>query len=112
MKKYLHKAKSFDGFWYYGNVVYNFCFERFGDLIPCAICKNNDWIQAIPETVCQWVVTEDGQDIFENDKIEEWKHDRLLRSFVVEDIRTLTREYDKSEHDSVWKVVGNKHEDK
>lgn len=58
----------------------------------------------------QYIVAEDNQEIYEQDIIQEWKHDRLLRTFIAEDIRTFTREYDKSEHDSIWKVIGNKFE--
>jgi hypothetical protein len=57
--------------------------------------------------IMQYIVTEGNQEIYEQDIIQEWKHDRLLRTFIAEDIRTFTREYDKSEHDSIWKVIGN-----
>lgn len=57
----------------------------------------------------QFIIKEDGNDIYEDDIIQEWKHSILIRTFVAENVRTFTKEYDKSEHDSVWKVIGNIH---
>lgn len=64
------------------------------------------------ETIGQYIVTEDYQKIFENDIIDEYKHEFFVRRFVAKDIRTFTREYDKSGHDSIWIVVGNIHDNK
>jgi hypothetical protein len=50
------------------------------------------------------------KEIYEDDIIEDTKHNRHMRFFVVNDIRTITREFARSEHDSEWIVIGNKHE--
>lgn len=51
-----------------------------------------------------------GKDIYEGDIVKDTKHDRFMRQFIVNDIRTITREFDKSEHDSDWEIIGNIHE--
>jgi uncharacterized phage protein (TIGR01671 family) len=51
-----------------------------------------------------------GKEIYEGDIIEDIKHEIIKRIFVVSDIRTLTREFDNSEHDSEWEIIGNIHE--
>ena len=58
----------------------------------------------------QYIVTEDDNEIYEADIIEEWKHDRLIRTFVANDIRTFTKECDKAESGSIWKIIGNIYE--
>jgi len=60
--------------------------------------------------IMEFIVNQDDNDIYEGDKIQEWKHGTLIREFEATDIRTFIREYDQSEHGSVWKVVGNIHD--
>jgi uncharacterized phage protein (TIGR01671 family) len=56
------------------------------------------------------VIDCDFGEVYEGDIIEDSNHGIVKRRFLVEDIRTLTREFDKSEHGSDWKVIGNIHE--
>jgi hypothetical protein len=55
---------------------------------------------------------QNGVEIYEGDIIADISHGNLLRTFVVEDIRTITREFDNSEHSSEWHRIGNIHENK
>ena len=64
-------------------------------------------IEVIPETVGQFIVKEGSLDIYEGEILQEWKHGGLRRTFVAKDIRTFTREYDNSGHNSTWKSIGN-----
>lgn len=80
---------------------------KIADFIVYSNDKGFNIVEVIPESVGEFIVREDGNDIYENDIIEDNKHGRK-RTFVAEDIRTFTREYDKSEYASVWKIIGNK----
>lgn len=74
----------------------------------CSVNSDSGQICTIPyKHVMQFIVKEDGQDIYEDDVIEETVHGKTKRRFVAEDIRTFTREYDKSHHAAIWKVIGN-----
>ena len=66
-----------------------------------------EYYQVIPETVCQFIVNEDGFQIYEKDIIDEYQGDVFIRRFVASNIRSFITEYDKSNHSSTWKVVGN-----
>lgn len=64
------------------------------------------------ETVGQFIDIEDdkGKEIYENDIISDTEHGQEVRKFVVENIRTITRQFDNSGHSSKWEVIGNIHE--
>jgi hypothetical protein len=68
-------------------------------------------MEIIPETAGILIHKDvDAGDIYAGDIIEDRKHGRIVRVFVAEDVRTFAREYDRSEHSSVWKVIGNIHD--
>ena len=52
-----------------------------------------------------------GKEIYEGDIIEDMEHGGVARTFEVVDIRTITREFDKSGHASEWGVTGNIYSD-
>lgn len=58
--------------------------------------------------VQQFIVHDDDDDIdiYEGDIILEKKHGKVIRTFIAEDIRTLTREYDIAGR-AVWEYIGN-----
>ncbi len=70
---------------------------------------NNKIYLVDPDSIGQFtgVIDDRGNEMFEGDVIRETKHKRVMREFIIHDIRSLTREYDIAEHDSVWYVVGN-----
>lgn len=94
--------------WVYGWYSEYICPEYGNKICTITDAENNEH-EVDPKTAGQFIVKEDGAKIFEGDKIEEWKHNRLIREFVAEDSRTFTREYDNSGHNSVWKVTGTIH---
>lgn len=79
---------------------------------------NGGWLvisekySVLEETIGQFIVNEDGFDIFEGDIIEESCHGIVTRIFVAEDIRTFTRKYDTASHSAKWKVIGNVYDNK
>lgn len=68
--------------------------------------------EVVSDTVGQFIINEDGYDIFEGDIIRELKHNHIVRMFIAEDVRTFTREYDTAEHSSTWEVLATIHDDK
>ena len=121
MREMKFRGLRIDGGWVYGSLVelegvpFIVTIEvpivhRYFDGVRYTIA--NDLIEVRPETVGQYIVTENDVEIYEQDIIEEWKHSRLIRTFSAKDIRTFTREYDNGQHDSIWKVIGNIFQDK
>jgi len=110
MREIKFRGKRIDnGEWVYGYYAfacrYDDSFRRHW-IYP----KSGNVEEVDPETVGQFIVNEDGNDIFEGDKIQETKHERVINEFIARDIRTIIRRYDDSEHDSIWKVIGTIHD--
>lgn len=106
-REILFKAKLLDGGgWIRGDLVHGNCESKIYD-------GNGVFHLVDYNTVCQLIITdkEYGQ-IFENDIIEDSVHGKVVRRFVMGNIRNFIQKHIKSYGTAKWKVIGNIHDNK